>query len=552
MEIQKRCKYCGKLFIAHTLATQYCSRQCNGKDYKRKMREKEISDYLESNPQDVPAEVSSQKSVLEQKRFLTPREAAAYLGIGKSSVYRELASGLIKAVQMKGKTLIRRKDIDGLFDRPKEYQARTGKIHEKREYYTVSQIVNKFHTTRRAVWNRCEKYGIKKVYQGRNTFYDKVLVDIHFAELIAEVDINDYYTIDQIMEKFSMSHAAVLSFVQRNDIPRITQGRKVYYSRAHIDTFKGERENVDPLYYTYKDIHEKYKLSKDQINYYVHNYNIPNHKQGRLTIVERNSFDRIIKERMSTSFLDKEVEKRKKQKKTDKVPDGYISIKQIAEQYGITEKAAQAKTREGKLEKLFIKHRNYFNANAVEQLFNRDPEKFDVPEDYITAQKIAERFKVTVHHVHGRTRQAKVPRITIKHINFYELKAVEELFGHRVPVSESVEGDSIEWITGEQIEELYGLSTAARRTLVSRHKIPSKKVHETTFYSKADVEYARNPGLKDQKDYYTVEQIKEKFGLSREEVYSLARYKNIQKKRDGRFTLFLKEDVIRAIHERKQ
>lgn len=153
------------------------------------------------------------------------------------------------------------------------------------------------------------------MYQGRNTFYDKALVDIHFAELIAEVDMNDYYTIDQIMEKFSMSHAAVLSFVQRNDIPRITQGRKVYYSRAHIDTFKGERENVDPLYYTYKDIHEKYKLSKDQINYYVHNYNIPNHKQGRLTIVERNSFDRIIKERMNTSFLDKEVEKRKNRRR---------------------------------------------------------------------------------------------------------------------------------------------------------------------------------------------------------------------------------------------
>lgn len=175
MEIQKRCKYCGKLFIAHTLATQYCSRQCNGKDYKRKMREKEISDYLESNPQDVPAEVSSQKSVLEQKRFLTPREAAAYLGIGKSSVYRELASGLIKAVQMKGKTLIRRKDIDGLFDRAKEYQTRTGKIHEKREYYTVSQIVNKFHTTRRAVWNRCEKYGIKKCIKGETPSMTKLL-----------------------------------------------------------------------------------------------------------------------------------------------------------------------------------------------------------------------------------------------------------------------------------------------------------------------------------------------------------------------------------------
>lgn len=38
--------------------------------------------------------------------------------------------------------------------------------------------------------------------------------------------------------------------------------RKVYYSRAHIDTFKGERENADPLYYTYKDIHEKYNTDR--------------------------------------------------------------------------------------------------------------------------------------------------------------------------------------------------------------------------------------------------------------------------------------------------
>ena len=63
---------------------------------------------------------------------------------------------------MKRKTLIRRKDIDCLFDRTEDYQARIGKIHEKREYDTVYQIVSKFHSMRRAVWNRCEKYGIKK------------------------------------------------------------------------------------------------------------------------------------------------------------------------------------------------------------------------------------------------------------------------------------------------------------------------------------------------------------------------------------------------------
>ena len=52
---------------------------------------------------------------------------------------------------MKRKTLIRRKDIDCLFDRTEDYQARIGKIHEKREYDTVYQIVSKFHSMRRAV-----------------------------------------------------------------------------------------------------------------------------------------------------------------------------------------------------------------------------------------------------------------------------------------------------------------------------------------------------------------------------------------------------------------
>lgn len=551
MEIQKRCKYCGVLFIAHTLTTQYCSHRCNSADYKRRKREKEIAAYLEANPQE-PAPESTPASLLEAKGYLTPTEVGTLLGISRASVYRRMQDGNIKAVQLKGKTLIRKKDIDKLFDDPKEYQARTGKFHDKREYYTMSEIVKKFNCSRKAVWHRCEKFGIKKVYKGRNTFFDKALVDIHFAELIAEVDMRDYYTIDQIMEKFSMTYSSAISFVARWEIPRITQGRKVFYSRAHIDTFKGERENVDPLYYSYKDIMEKYKFTKDQVSYYIHNYNIPNHKQGRFTVVERKTFDKIIKERMETSFLDKEVERRKKQEPKTEIPIGYISIKQIAEKYGITEKAAQTRTRVGKLEKLFIKHHNYYNEQAVEKLFETDPEKFEVPLDYISAQKVAERFHVTVHSVHGRTRAANVPTIKVKHNNFYELKAIEELYGYREAPTELANDESVEWITGEQIEEMYNLSEAARRTLVSRHKIPTKKIYNVTYYSKKDVEYARNPGLRFKEDYYTVEQIQEKFGLTRDEVYTLVRYRNIEKKRDGRFAVFKKEDVIRAIHEKNQ
>lgn len=549
MEIQKRCKYCGGTFIAHKMTTIYCSPSCNNKDYKQKIREKQIADYQANNPDAIPV---VKKTALDDKQFLTPREAAKVLGVGKSTVYRELATGLIKAVQLKGKTLIRRKDLDSLFENAPEYKTHSlePKTKQKREYYTMRQIEEKYKCSKKAIRNRIEKYNIPKVYQGRNTYFDKALVDIHFAELIAEFDRSDYYTAEQLEEKFNWNHQSVLSFVQRNKIPRITQGRNVYYSKVHIDTFKGEREDVDPNYYTFREIMEKYSFSKDQVSYYIHNYNIPNHKHGRFTLIERKAFDKVIKERMETNSLAKETERREQQPKTCVVPEGYLSVAQIAEKYGVSSKHVTAKTREGNVPKLVIKHFNYYNEEAIEALFNRDPEKFDVPEDYITAEQIAKRFKVTVHYVHNRTRTEKVPKITVKHINFYELKAIEALFGKNEASPELQSDETAEWLTGEQVATMLNATETARRTFVSRHKIPNKKEYGVTYYLRSAIEEAMNPLAKYNDKYYTVEQIMEKFDLPRDKVYGIMRYSDVRKEHVSSYTLFLKEDVLRIMHER--
>ncbi len=546
MEIQKRCKYCGRSFIAHKMTTIYCSPSCNNKDYKRAIREKQIAEFMEEEKKKIP-----KVDILGGKEFLTPSEGALLLGLSRATFYRYMSNGTIKAVQLRGKTIIRRKDIERLFDNPPTYQSHSEKKQEKREYYTFRQIMEKFKCSKKAVMTRVEKYNIPKAYQGRNCFFDRALVDVHFAQLIAEVDLRDYYTIPQLEEKYSMSHQAVLSFVQRNKIPRITQGRTVYYSKAHIDTLKGERESIDPNYYTYSEIMEKYNFTKDQVVYYVHNYEIDNHKQGRFTLINRKEFDRIIKERMETNPLEKEKERRAKLPKLNAIPEGYISVAQIAEKYGVTPKHVQTKTREAKTPKLIIKNLNYYNEVAIEQLFNRDPEKFEVPSDYITAQEIAKRFKVTVHHVHGRTRETNVPKITIKHINFYELRAIEELFAKNEAIEELQKDENAEWVSGTEVEEILGITTCARRSFVSRHKIPSKKEYGITYYLRSAIKDVNNTLAKYSEQYYTVEQICEKFNMSRDKIYGMLRYSNVRKVHEGRFVLFLKEDIIKMIHERQ-
>lgn len=549
MEIQKRCKYCGGTFIAHKMNTIYCSPSCNNRDYKQKKREKQISEYLAQNQITEPV---ARNTSLNEKNFLTPREAAKILGVGKSTVYRELSSGLIKAVQLKGKTLIRRKDIERIFDNPPEYKSRSvdPNLKKKREYYTMRQIEEKYRCSKKAVRTRIEKYNIPKIYQGRNTYFDKALVDLHFAELIAEFDRRDYYTIEQLEEKYQMSHQAVLSFVLRNKIPRITQGRSVFYSKVHVDMFKGEREKIDPNYYTYHEIMEKYSFSKDQVAYYIHNYDIPHHKHGRYTLVERKAFDRIIKDRMNSNSLAKEKERRELQPRTSVVPEGYLSVAQIAEKYGVSSKHVTTKTREGNVPKLVIKHFNYYNEEAIEALFNRDPEKFDVPEDYITAEQVAKRFKVTVHYVHNRTRTANIPKIIVKHINFYELKAIEALFGKNEASPELQADEKAEWVTGEQVDIMLNSTVVARRSFVSRHRIPSKKEHGVAYYLRSAIEEAMNPLSKYGDKYFTVEQIMEKFALPRDKVYGIMRYSDVRREHVGSYTLFLKEDVIRIMYER--
>ena len=296
---------------------------------------------------------------------------------------------------------------------------------------------------------------------------------------------------------------------------------------------------------------EKYHFSKDQVAYYIHNYEIDNHKHGRFTVINRKEFDRIIKERMETNSLEKEKERRAKLPKLNTIPDGYISVAQIAEKYGVTPKHVQAKTRDAKTPKIIIKHLNYYNEDAIEKLFNRDPEKFEVPDDHITAQDIAKRFKVTVHHVHGRTREANVPKITIKHVNFYELKAVEALFAKNEASEELQKDVKAEWISGTEVEEMLDITTCARRSFVYRHKIPSKKEYGITYYLRSAIIEVNNTLAKYADQYFTVEQICEKFNMDREKVYSMIRYSDVRKVHEGKFALFLKEDIIKIIHERQ-
>ena len=512
MEIKKRCQWCGEPYITQKLTTLYCSKTCWDKAYRHKQKQKSL--------ERIQDELQSSLPVIEElahKEFLTPREAAKILGIGKSSMYRYMEQGIIKVFRTPAKTIVRRADIEALFENPPIYIKRN-RCKEKLETatYTMSDIVKKYKITKRVAERRINKFDIPKILNGRNVSYKISDIDKYFSDFTEDINSDLYYTPEQVMEKYNMSHDAVIAYARRHDVPRITRNRKVYYSKPHIDSLKTTGKELDSQFYTYQEIRAKYGLSKDQVSYYVHTYHVERKKRGAFTLVSRDDFDRIINERMTGSPSIDEL--------NDKIEAGQ-----------------ELREEKRKLEEEPIEILPY--ADDVQET---DDGTYGKIPGYICADEIAERYKQSKKWVHYLTRTKRIPRVQKAGFLFYDEKVVEEVFSRYTSI------DTItEWYTCDDIEQKYNMTAVARRSFTHRHKIPTKKEYDITYYSKVHVDYAKNPGIQYADEYYTVDKIREIYHVGRDTVYSAIKTHKVPSLKDGMYSVYLKTAIDEIFKNRK-
>jgi len=169
MEIVKKCEWCHKTFIAQMVTARFCSSKCCDQAYRYK-RKVQSGKYM---PVDGKTDLSTLsrrvderkhfKESLKDKQFLSPSEAAKLLGVCRSTIYNYLWQHELKAKQFRGKTIIRRSDIEKLFDTAPSYKKR-GNVQKgkktQNEYYSLKEMMEKFKISKTTVSRRCERIGI--------------------------------------------------------------------------------------------------------------------------------------------------------------------------------------------------------------------------------------------------------------------------------------------------------------------------------------------------------------------------------------------------------
>jgi excisionase family DNA binding protein len=292
-KIQKVCEYCGNTFLAQKATTRYCSHVCNSRDYKKNKKEAILMQIEEETQKEIEERIIQP---LREKEIFNVAEAALFLGVSRQTVYNMIHAGVIKAAQITERlSLIRKKDIEAIFDNAEPYKARPARTRIPiSEVYTVAEIKEKYKVNESWVFIVAKKHNFPRILKRGKTYFSRKHVDAYFAQKAPNLQITEWYSVDEIKEKYNMTTNAVYTFVSENTIPKKKEGRSVYYSKTDVDRLKGFVNQVEPEYYTVQEAMEKYNITRDQLYHYVKYHKIPKMKIGKFIKIERASFDKVL------------------------------------------------------------------------------------------------------------------------------------------------------------------------------------------------------------------------------------------------------------------
>ena len=295
IRIKKICAWCGKEFEAQKLSTQFCSHRCSSLAYKDKKRQEK------KQRAETASQRSQQKKKVEDikdKEYLTVSEAAQLLGFTRDGVYKLIYQGLLKAHRITSHwTVIYRKNIDEMITaRPIDPSGISKKDRKPiTEFYTTKEVLEKFSISNSWLFKAAKQQNIPKVTQHGKTYWSKKHCDMIFGKKDTSVEeITEWYSVAEIQEIFGMTLPAIYCLVSKTGIPKKKEGKEVRYSKKHFDAAKGIAEPVEPEWYSIAEATEKFNMSRDQLHYYIKTYKVKKKMVGKYCYLAKDEVDALF------------------------------------------------------------------------------------------------------------------------------------------------------------------------------------------------------------------------------------------------------------------
>lgn len=240
-------------------------------------------------------EMMEVKNKLESQEYFTFSQAARLMGVSRQYVYKLVKEDKLRASRLSSRmSLIRRTDIE-LMLKTKPYEVLRPKDEfDVTEYYTAEQIAEKYKVNAKWVWTYTRQNNVPKVRIRQFNYYSKKHIDAAFAKYKTDDALTEWYTPEEIEKNYGMTRVAIRSHVYRNNIPSKKEHGQIFYSKLHFDLSKKTTEDGSSEYYTVQEAMKKYGLTRDSVYGILQFHEIKREKKGRFVRFLKVEFDHIM------------------------------------------------------------------------------------------------------------------------------------------------------------------------------------------------------------------------------------------------------------------
>lgn len=295
MQYQLVCKHCGGIFTGNNATIKYCSKICANRADKAEKRKERLRVKSE--------EIQEQNRLnLLSQEYLSLSSAALLLGISRPTLYNLINSEALPVLRLSQRTIrIKRADLERLHKQQTSSIAPIStpiaEINKaKEEHITVTEALQQFAISQTWFYQKVKKAGLTpQLVQGKALYPLKPLKRIFAKKQF--VEIAEWYTVDEIVEKFNVSRQYVYEYTSDHKMPKKREGKNILISKYHWDKSRGLNPAENEAYYTIPQATKKFEIERDHLYNLIRVYNIPKISHGKTILISRHELDNFMSKR---------------------------------------------------------------------------------------------------------------------------------------------------------------------------------------------------------------------------------------------------------------
>lgn len=161
-------------------------------------------------------------------------------------------------------------------------------------YINAEEIADRYKQSKKWVHYLTRQKKVPRVQKAGILFYDEKVIEELFGRYASTEGITEWYTTDDIEEKYNMTAVARRSFTHRHNIPTKKEYGITYYSKLHVDFARNPGMQYAEDYYMVEQIMAKYHVDRETVYGIVRYKKIPSVMDGQYSLYLKTAVDKFF------------------------------------------------------------------------------------------------------------------------------------------------------------------------------------------------------------------------------------------------------------------